>query len=105
MKQAATKGKGLNDDEVPQMEPNAGLDIHLYEDSLKMIHPTPYELHWGAIVKDYIGNNALCRTAKKKLSNIGLTIGNCGVVNSKENMRRQREQLIMADSVAEISRS
>jgi len=38
------------------------------------------------------------------LNNIALTVGNSVVVNSEENMRRQREQLIMADSVAEISR-
>jgi hypothetical protein len=28
----------------------------------------------------------------------------CGVINSEENMHRQREQLIMAESVTEISR-
>ena len=104
MKHAAAKGKGLDNNEVLRMEPSEGLDIHLEEDSLKMIQPTPYDLCRGAILKDYIGNNALHRTAKRKLNNIALTVGNCGVVNSEENMRWQREQLIMADSVAEISR-
>jgi hypothetical protein len=104
MKHTAAKGKGLDNDEVSWMEPSEGLDIHLEMDSLKMIQPTPYDLRQGAILKDYIGNNALCRTAKSKLNNITLTVGNCGVINSKENMRRLREQLIMADSVAEISR-
>ena len=104
MKHAAAKGNGLDNDEVSRMEPSEGLDIHLEVDSLKMIQPTPYDLRRGAILKDYIGNNALRRTAKRKLNNIALTVGNSVVVNIEENMRRQREQLIMADSVAEISR-
>jgi hypothetical protein len=102
MKYAAANHKN---DEVPRMAPSDGLDIHLEKDSLMMIQPTEHDLRWGAILKDYAGNNAKRRTAKRKImNNIAVTIGNCCVVNSEENMRRQREQLIMADSVAEISR-
>ena len=93
-----------DNDEVPWMAPSDGLDIHLEKDSLMMIQPTEYDLHRGAILKDYVENNAKRRTAKRKLNNIAVTIGNCCVVNSDENMHRQREQLIMADFVAEISR-
>lgn len=93
-----------DNDEVPRMAPSEALDINLFKDSLMMIQPTEYDLRRGAILKDYAGNNAKRRTAKRKLNNIAVTIGNCCVVNSEENMRRQREQLIMADSVAEISR-
>ncbi len=104
MKHAAGKGEGLDEDKVPWLKPSKGLMIHLFDDSLKMIQPTAYDLRHGAILKDYIGNNALCKIAKRKLNNISLVIGNCGVINSEENMRQQREQLIMAESVAEISR-
>ena len=101
MKHAAANHEN---DEVPRMAPSDGLDIHLEKDSLMMIQPTEHDLRRGAILKDYAGNNAKRRTAKRKMNNIAVTIGNCCVVNSEENMRRQREQLIMADSVAEISR-
>jgi hypothetical protein len=104
MKHAAGKEEGLDKDEVPQLKPSKGLIIHLFDDSLKMIQPTAYDLHCSVILKDYIGNNALRKTAKRKLNNVSLVVGNYGVINSEENMRQQREQLIMAESVAEISR-
>lgn len=105
MKHASAKGKGLVDeDDVPPLEPSQELGVHLYDDSLKHIQPTAYDLRRGAILKDYIGNNALRKTAKRKLNSFGYIVGNSGVVNSEENMRRMREQLVMADSVAEISR-
>jgi hypothetical protein len=68
MKHTAVEGKGLDNDKVSRMEPSEGLDIHLKVDSLKMIQPTPYDLRQGAILKDYIGNNAICRTTKRKLN-------------------------------------
>jgi hypothetical protein len=103
-KHAAGKGEELDEDEVPWFKLIKGLMIHLLNDSLKMIQPTAYDLCCCAILKDYIGNNALCKTTKRKLNNFSLVVGNCDVINSEENMRQQREQLIMAESVAEISR-
>jgi hypothetical protein len=70
MKHAAGKGEGLDKDEVPQLKPSKGMMIHLFNDSLKMIQPTAYDLRCGAILKDYIGNNALCKTTKRKLNNV-----------------------------------
>jgi hypothetical protein len=104
MKHASAKGKGLVDDDIPRLEPSKGLAVHLYDDSLKHIQPSSYDLRRGAILKDYIGNNALRKSAKRKLNSYAYIVGNCGIVNSQENMRRMREQLIMAESVAEISR-
>ncbi len=74
----------MDKDEVPRLKPSKGLMIHLFDDSLKMIQPTAYDLHCGAILKDYIGNNALCKTAKRKLNNVSLVVGNCGVINSEK---------------------
>ncbi len=105
MKHAAEKCKGLNDDQISQMEPSAGLRLHLYDDSINLIQPTPYDLCQGAILKDYIGNNAICKNAKRRMNSIGYLVGHCGVVNSPENIRRMNKQLTMGDSVAEIYRT
>jgi hypothetical protein len=76
--------------------------IHLDSDLLKSIQPTANQLCQGAIIKDYIGNNAACKNARRKLNSYGYLVGHCNVVNSVENMNRMKEQLIMANSVAEI---
>ena len=42
------------------------------------------------------------KNARRKLNSYGYLVGHCGVVNSIENMKRMKEPLIMADSVAEL---
>jgi len=79
-------------------------NVHLYPDSLKSIQPTANQLSRGAIFKDYFGNNAARKCARRKLNSHGYLGGHCGVVNSAENIKRMKEQLVMADSVAEIHR-
>jgi hypothetical protein len=67
--------------------------------------PTANQLRRGAIIKDYVGNNATRKCARRKLNSYGYRVGHCGVVNdSGENMNRMQEQLVMADSVSEIHR-
>ncbi len=51
-----------------------------------------------------VGNNAARKCARRKLNLYGYLVSHCGVVNSKENMNRMKEQLVMADSVSEIHR-
>ena len=85
------------------MHPSANLCVHLYPDSLKSIQPTANQLRRGATIKDYIGNNTARKCARRrKLNSYRYLVGHCGVVNSAENMKRMKEQLIMADLVAEI---
>jgi hypothetical protein len=85
------------------LEPSGGLSVHLHSNSLKNIQPTANQLHRGAIIKEFIGNNAACKNARHKLNSYGYVVGHCGIVNYIENMKRMKEkQLVMADSVAEI---
>ena len=104
LQHASAKGKGTDKDEMTVMCPSAHLAVHLYQDSLKSIQPTANQLHRGAIIKDYVGNNATRKCTRRKLHSYGYLAGHCGVVNSEENMNRMKEQLVMADSVSEIHR-
>ena len=88
---ASAKAKGTDEDKMSVMYPSANLAVHLYPDSLKSIQPTANQLHRGAIIKDYIGNNAACKCARRKLNSYGYLVDHCGVVNSKENMNRMKE--------------
>ncbi len=102
VQRAAVKGEGESKDSITPLELSSGLSVHLYSDLLKSIQPTANQLLWGVIIKDSIGNNAACKNAQQKLNLYGYLVGHCGVVNSVKNMNRMKEQLIMADSVAEI---
>jgi len=104
LQHASAKGKGTDEDAMTVMCPITHLAVHLYPDSLKKIQPTANQLRRGAIIKDYVGNNAARKCARRKLNSYGDLVGHCGVVNSKENMNRIKEQLVMADFVSEIHR-
>ena len=84
------------------MCPSANLCIHLYPDSLKSMQPTANQLRRGAIIMDYVGNNVARKCARRKLNSYGYLVGHCGVVNSAKNMKKMKEQLVMAvDKVLE----
>ncbi len=92
---ASAKGKkGTDEDEPTLMRPSDNLCIDLYPDLLKSIQPNANQLLRGAIIKDYIGNNAACKCARRKLNSYKYLVGHCGVVNSAENMKRMKEQLV-----------
>ncbi len=84
------------------MEPSRGLTVHLYSDLLKHIQPTANQLCRGGIIKNYIRKYAACKNVRRKLNLYRYLVGHCGVVNSVENMKTVKEQLIMADLVADI---
>lgn len=44
------------------------------------------------------------RCAKRKMNSLGNIIGQSGIVNSKENMEKMRQQLQLSSAKAEISR-
>ena len=63
---ASAKGKKETDEDEPtQMHPSDNLCVNLYPDSLKSIQPTANQLRHGAIIKDYIGNNAAYKCARR----------------------------------------
>ncbi len=99
-----SKGRGENEDKISSLEPSGGLSVHLYSNLLKNIQLTANQLSRGAIIKNYIGNNAARKNAQCKLNSYGYLVGHCGVVNSIKNMKKMKEQLIMANLVAEIHR-
>ncbi len=102
---AATKGRGENKAKITLFEPRGGLSVHLYSNLLKNIQPTANQLRRGAIIKDCIRNNAARKNAQHKLNSYGYLVGHCNIVKNIKNMERMKEQLIMADSVAEIHRN
>ena len=71
---------------------------------LKNIQPTANQLRRGAIIKDNIRNNVARKNTQRKLKSYGYLVGHCGIVNYIKNMERMKEQLVMANSVAEIHR-
>jgi hypothetical protein len=73
------KGSGWNKDKIPQMDLSSGRGVHLYANSLKHIQPAAYDLCCGAILKDYIGNNAAPMSIRRKMNSVGYLLGHCGV--------------------------
>ena len=65
---ASALGKGTDEDGPTLMHPSANLCVHLYPDLLKSIQPTANQLRRGAIIKDYVGNNAARKCARRKLN-------------------------------------
>ena len=86
------------------MAPTGGLDVHMYDDSLRCIQPSKKELRRGAIIRDALGVQAAWRCAQRKLNNVGNLVGNCVHVNSEENMEMLKQNLKVASSQAEITR-
>ncbi len=58
---AVAKGEEENKDTITPLEPSSGLSVHLYIDS---IQSTENQLRWGAIIKEYIGNDAASKNAQ-----------------------------------------
>lgn len=96
--------KALGDGSLMRLQPSAGLDLDINEESIRMIQPTMADLGRGAIIRDACGTNAKRKCAKRKLSNIGTIVGQSSVVNSDENMKRMRESLEFSETVANIRR-
>ena len=44
------------------------------------------------------------KMAERKLTNLGTVVGHCGLVNSKDNVQKMREQYGFVSSIAEIHR-
>ena len=87
-----------------QIAPTAGLDVELADDALECIQPTVKELGMGAAMRNTVGvNKAKRKCAKRKMTNIGTIVGHSGVVNSKENMKKMKDQLVLADAISEIN--
>jgi len=96
--------KALGDGSLMRLQPSAGLDLDINEESIRMIQPTMADLVRGAIIRDACGANAKRKCAKRKLTNIGTIVGQSAVVNSDENMKRMRESLEFSETVANIRR-
>ena len=88
----------------PCQEPSSYLDLHLYPDSLRAIMPSEKDFNRGNVMSHAHGTRAQRKMADRKLTNIGTVVGHCGLVNSKENMRRLTEQYEFVKSIAEINR-
>ena len=84
--------------------PSTKLNVETSSDALKCIQPTQSELRRANILHDSFGKRAIQKGAKRKLNNIGNMVGHCAVVNDETNMVRMRENLIFAESMAEIVR-
>lgn len=84
--------------------PSTELNVEISSDALKCIQPTQSELRRANILHDSFGKRAIRKCAKRKLNNIGNIVGQCAVVNDETNMARMRENLVFAESMAEIVR-
>ena len=87
-----------------QLEPSAGLDIHLQPDSMTCIIPTNSQLRHGEVLRDAVGEGAECKCSQRKLTNIGTVVGQCAVLNSDENIKKIENNLMFVAAVAEVAR-
>ena len=82
--------------------PTAGLNVHLYKDSLECINPSKTDLLASNILRLGAGEGARRKCAARKINNLGSFVGTSEVINSDENITKMTHQLKLADSIAKI---
>ena len=88
----------------PEYAGNNWLDLAIGDRQFECISPSERDLRYGQIMKDATGEGVTKKIAKRKLNNLGFAHGHCCIVNSDENMKRMKQDLQLADSIAEIKR-
>jgi len=88
----------------PLLEPSPYLDVHLYNDSLRAIMPTKEDFLRGNAMSHAHGIRAHRKMADRKLTNIGVVVGHCGIANSEGNLGNMMDALGFTTSLAETKR-
>lgn len=70
---------------------------------MECVNPTEKDLRHGQIMRDATGDGAKKKIAKRKLTNLGYMQGYCELVTSDERVKRMKQDLKLAASVAAIN--
>ena len=109
------------------LRPSPCLDVAMTREQGRLLDPSPEDYFAGAIMRDAGGNGANVRMAKRKLNTLGnfryyshvlchiacfvsintcfcvICRSHCGIQNDPERIGRMRDELMVAQSVAEIT--
>ncbi len=85
------------------LKPSAAPDIHLQPDSLECMMPSVTEVKQGEVLRYAIGEEAQCKCAARKLTNLGTVVGQCGVINSNKAIKNMEWKLQFVLAIAETN--
>jgi hypothetical protein len=86
------------------LKPSSYLDVEMKTIQQQLLDPKPMDFMMHEIAKATTGEAAKQSMAKRKLDALGNVRAHCGVVNDPKRLKRLKEQLALADSLAEISK-
>lgn len=87
------------------LAPSAYLDVECSQVQKRLLNPTPVDYAMHEVMSHVHGEGAKQSMAKRKLDALGNIRGDCGLANDPERLQRLRNQLQLADSLAEISKA
>lgn len=83
---------------------SAYLDLEVNHRQMECVQPTEDDFRRADVLRDAVGDGAMRKISKRKLTTLGYLQGHCGIVNSKETLKRMKQDLDLSVSVAEIHR-
>lgn len=87
-----------------QMAPSSYLDVEISKQQMQLLQPTAQDFVAREIMSHCHGEGAKQALAQRKLDALGNLRGSCGLANDAERMRRLKNQLDLAKSMAEINK-
>ena len=87
------------------LAPSAYLDVEFSCEQQRLLDPMPIDFAMHALMAATThGAGAQRKLARRKYDNLGYVRGQCGFANDPERMKRLRNQLALADAMAEMTR-
>lgn len=85
-------------------EPTEALGLMIGDRQMECINPSEDDLRKGRLIADAGGQGATMKIAKRKLDSLAYVRGRCGNMLHPDRMKRVRNQLKLAESMASIHR-
>ena len=80
-------------------------DIEMSEDQKTILDPSTHDIMLREILKDYGGDGATKKLARRKLDSAGFVNAFCNHANSAKRIARLKSALQLAESMSEVSRA
>ena len=88
-----------------KLTPSAHLDVEVSATQQRLLDPTPQDYAMHEIASHCHGEGAKQSMAKRKLDALGFMRGESGIQNDPDRMKRLRNQIHLAESLADISKA
>jgi len=85
----------------PLQQSSPYLDLHLYDDNIRAIITAREDFNRGNVMSHAHGSRSQHKMTERKLTIVGTVSRYCGLVNSRENVQKTREQYKFFSSIAE----